>query len=307
MAFLFLLSFAFVGAAAGLVLVNVNVVGLRRALGWSVVLILVTGTNFVLDEATPIVRMVGICCVLLCSMKGLVYAEWAGRHRLSLLNYSVFCFLWLGMDPGSFRNKRQGLSWKADIYLGLLLTVVGALLAWLVWRLEWRLVVAVFLPMSLCFHFGVLRVSKGILRARGFPVRTLFPNLLKAQGLGDFWSRRWNVGYSQMMQRVVGRPVEALAGVHVGLLAVFIVSGLLHELAITLPVQSGFGLPTAYFTVHGILVILERKYNRQLGTMFTLLAVVLPLGWLFPAAFHEEVLVESLNRFASLLSMSFLQ
>jgi len=58
--------------------------------------------------------------------------------------------------------------------------------------------------MSLGFHFGALRVLKGGLRRAGFPVRTLFPNVLKAKGVGDFWSRRWNVGYSQMMQRLVG-------------------------------------------------------------------------------------------------------
>ncbi|HZG45341.1 MAG TPA: hypothetical protein VEZ41_03615, partial [Allosphingosinicella sp.] len=41
--------------------------------------------------------------------------------------------------------------------------------------------------------------------------------------------------------------------------------GLLHEVAITLPVQSGFGLPTPYFAMHGVLTIFEKKWNRPLG------------------------------------------
>jgi alginate O-acetyltransferase complex protein AlgI len=62
-----------------------------------------------------------------------------------------------------------------------------------------------------------------------------------------------------MMQRLVGRPVEAVAGSNAGVMAIFLASGLLHELAITLPVRSGFGLPTLYFLLHGILTILEKN------------------------------------------------
>jgi len=69
-------------------------------------------------------------------------------------------------------------------------------------------------------------VLKGLLRKAGFPVRTLLTNVLAAEGLGDFWSRRWNVGYSQMMQRVVGRPVGSSVGANPGAMAVLIGSGL---------------------------------------------------------------------------------
>jgi alginate O-acetyltransferase complex protein AlgI len=140
-------------------------------------------------------------------------------------------------------------------------------------------------------------VLKGLLRRAGFPVRTLFTNVLAAEGLGDFWSRRWNVGYSQMMQRVVGRPVGSVAGANAGVMAVFIGSGLLHELAITLPVRSGFGLPTLYFIIHGGLTILEGKMGRQFGRVPTLLAVVLPIGLLFPPAFQNEVIARCLGVF----------
>lgn len=163
--------------------------------------------------------------------------------------------------------------------------------------MEWRHILVMFVPMSLGFHFGALRVLKGGLRAGGFPVRTLFPNVLKARGIGDFWGRRWNVGYSQMMQRLVGRPVGNRAGAGAGLMAVFIGSGLLHELAITLPVQSGYGLPTLYFTLHGLLTLLEKWWGRPVGTVPALLAVALPVGWLFPPAFQTEVIEACLGVF----------
>lgn len=283
------------GILAGPVLANLRQAWLRRLLGWTVLAASVAGAHFCLAGSDPILRMVGICCCLLGGMKGLVYAEWSGK--LPPGRYLVFALLWFGMDPGNFRTRRRGLGWKPDILVGLALMLAGTLGAWLVWAMGWRQILVMFVPMSVGFHFGALRVLKGVLRAAGFPVRTLFPNVLEAQGLGDFWSRRWNVGYSQMMQRLVGRPVEKLAGPGAGLMAVFLASGVLHELAITLPVQAGFGLPTLYFTLHGLMALLERKLGRPLGKIPALLLVAAPLGLLFPPAFQSEVIARCLGVF----------
>lgn len=250
------------------------------------------GAHLALLGADPILRMAGICMVLLAGMKGLVYVAWGGR--LTWGRYLVYALGWFGMDPGTFAKRRAGLSWKDDIAWGVGLMVVGTLGAWLVWAMEWRQILVMFLPMSLGFHFGALRVLKGVLRRAGFPVRTLFPNLLKATGVGDFWCRRWNVGYSQMMQRVVGRPLGERWGREVAVLGVFLVSGLLHEVAITVPVNAGYGLPTAYFTVHGLMVLLEEKLRKRLGKLWVLLLVALPLGFLFPPEFQTEVIARCL-------------
>lgn len=178
-----------------------------------------------------------------------------------------------------------------------MLMLAGTLGAWWVWAVEWHQVFLMFLPMSLGFHFGALRVLKGALRAAGFPVRTLFPNVLETRGIGDFWSRRWNVGYSQMMQRILGKPVQQVLGDNAGVMAVFLASGLLHELAITLPVRAGFGMPTLYFALHGGLTLLEKKLGRPIGKFPALLAVILPLGLLFPPAFQREVIARCLDVF----------
>lgn len=291
------------GVATGPVLASMETLWVRRLAGWLVLVAAVAGADFFLSGFDPVVRMVGICCVLLGAMKGLVYVEWAGAERLSILRYGVFAFCWFGMDPASFRKRREGLSWKGDVRTGVLLMLAGALGAWLVWVMEWRQILVMFLPMSLGFHFGALRVLKGALRSAGFPVRTLFPNVLETRGIGDFWSRRWNVGYSQMMQRLIGRPVEALAGANAGVMAIFVASGVLHELAITLPVRSGFGLPTLYFTLHGLLALLEKRWGRSFGRTPALLAVVLPLGLLFPTDFQNEVIARCLGVFDFMKSM----
>ncbi len=285
---IWILPLAFIGLIAGRF-------RLPTLLGWGVVLGLVTAVHFALVGEDPILRMVGICVVLLAGMKGLVYQAWAGH--LPMKPYLIFAMAWFGMDPGTFQKRREGLSWKDDLAWGFAMMLVGTLGAYLVWVMEWRQILVMFLPMSLGFHFGALRVLKGILRRAGFPVRTLFPNLLKARGVADFWSRRWNVGYSQMMQRVVGRPVGKVWGKKVGIFSVFLVSGLLHEVAITLPVGSGYGLPTAFFAAHGLLVLLEGKLGRPLGKLLALLAVGLPLSFLFPPEFQSEVIARCLQIF----------
>jgi len=52
-----------------------------------------------------------------------------------------------------------------------------------------------------------------------------------------------------MMALCVQRPLARTVGRRRALLAAFGLSGLLHEVAISLPVQAGFGLPTAYFVL----------------------------------------------------------
>ena len=278
------------GLLGGRLLAKLASKGWRRIFGWLMVVALLVAAHLNLLGADPIVRMVGICAVLLAAMKGLVYAEWAGPKQLTWTRYLIFGLLWFGMDPGTFAKKRVGLSWRGDLGWGLLMMVVGVVMAWVVWAFEYRHIVLMFVPMSLGFHFGALRVLKAAHRWYGFPVRTLFPNLLKAQGIGDFWSRRWNVGYSQMMQRVVGRPLGSVVGRDGGVMAVFLVSGLLHEVAITLPVMAGWGWPTLYFVFHGGLAVLERRTGRRLGKVLTFIAVGAPLGFLFPQTFQVEVI-----------------
>lgn len=295
--FWLILVFILSGVFAGFSLSRIQSITLKRSFGWMVLIVLAFSTNRLLIDASAFDRMLGLCCVLLASMKGLVYAEWAGESRLSISHYCVFAFCWFGMDVASFQARRQNLSWKPDIAVGLYCMLIGLTTAWLVWRMDIQYILLVFVPLSLGFHFGLLRVLKGCLRFTGYPVRTLFPNVFLTKGIADFWSKRWNVGYSQMMQRVVFRPVAGVAGKDMGFLAVFVISGVLHELAITLPIQTGYGYPTAYFTLHGLLVLLENKLGRSFGRPLTLLLVVLPLGWLFPSAFKEEVLLFCLSAF----------
>lgn len=248
---------------------------------------------------SPIARMVALCGVLLAAMKSLVYVEWASRppgRRLGWGPFLAFAFLWFGMDPGAFSRRPARLEWRAHLVTGLVCVVTGTLLALLVRSSGWTTLVLVFVPMSIGFHYGALGLLTAAWRRFGYPVRTLFRNPLRSTGLADFWATRWNLGYSQMMARVVMRPAEARLGSRGATLAVFGVSGLLHEIAITLPVGAGFGLPTLYFLLQGAAVQVEPLLPAgRVKRAWAVLLVVAPLGLLFPPAFREEVILPCLR------------
>jgi alginate O-acetyltransferase complex protein AlgI len=78
----------------------------------------------------------------------------------------------------------------------------------------------------------------------------------------------------------------------------FLASGLLHEIAISLPVGAGFGLPLSYFALHGALMLAERRLeesgrplsrHKWLGRAWTLFWLVAPLPILFHRPFLEGV------------------
>lgn len=288
---------ALIGVLSGFFLAKLSRPHARRALSWVILIAITAAAHLVMMEDPPLVRMTGLCFVLLGGMKGLVYTEWSCRQNLTLGRYMIFSFLWLGMDPASFVSRRTGLSWRLDLVWGAVFVAVGTMGAYVVWSMGWRSIFVMFLPMSLAFHFGVLRMAKGFLRAMGFAVRTLFPNPLETQGIGDFWSKRWNVGYSQMLQRVIGRPIEEMCGKSGASFAIFVASGFLHEVAITLPCRAGYGLPTLYFIIQGLVVVLEKSWRKPIGKIPALCCVILPLPWLFPQSFQDDVIVPCLELF----------
>jgi alginate O-acetyltransferase complex protein AlgI len=166
------------------------------------------------------------------------------------------------------------------------------LLALLVWRLTASTVLATVLllpALSLFLHFGVFGVLAGLWRAAGADVGPLFRAPWRARSLGEFWSRRWNLAFSEMTSLAVYRPIAARRGRRAALAAAFLFSGLLHEVAISLPVRAGYGRPLLYFAIHGALTQVERE-RGPFGRALTLLVVVLPLPLLFHRPFLQGVI-----------------
>src|SRR5437763_446358 len=135
-------------------------------------------------------------------------------------------------------------------------------------------------------HFGAFNILAGLWRLAGVDCRPLFRAPLVSRSLAEFWGRRWNLAFSEMTALGVYRPLAGVLGRGPATIGAFLCSGLLHELAISVPVKAGFGLPLGYFALHGTLVLLERRLEPArrgwLSHAWVLAWLALPL----PALFH---------------------
>jgi alginate O-acetyltransferase complex protein AlgI len=75
----------------------------------------------------------------------------------------------------------------------------------------------------------------------------------------------------------------------------FVASGVLHELAISVPVRAGYGLPMLYFALQGLLVLIEHQLERagRPVSRWGAWAHVWVIAWLVipaPILFHQPFL-----------------
>ncbi|WP_390624122.1 hypothetical protein [Fodinicola feengrottensis] len=76
--------------------------------------------------------------------------------------------------------------------------------------------------------------------------------------------------------------------------AAFLLSGVLHELAISVPVNAWYGGPLAYFGLHAVLTTAEsrlriHRWPVALARLWTWLAILAPLPLLFHTPFREAL------------------
>jgi Membrane bound O-acyl transferase family len=214
---------------------------------------------------------------------------------------ALFLVAWPGVRTDPFAARRAADPGAARLIgQGAAVATAGALAWWLLAATGERLPrplagwlgVAVLLTT---FHCGLSDVVSGGLRRAGYPVRRLFRDPLASRDLREFWSSRWNIAFVEMNQvvflpwlrRHLGRAAHP---------AVFVLSGLLHELAISLPVGTGFGLPTAYFTMHAAATHVEqrlgvRRWPGWAARLWTWALIVGPLPLLFHRAFRDTVVL----------------
>jgi hypothetical protein len=242
---------------------------------------------------------------LLYAMKAVVGVEARaqGSPAMPLRWWLGFGALWPGMRPGPFARPAPAplAGARALIGNGLVRMAAGIVLVALA-RLAWVethsriLATAIFLPgLSLIVHFGVFNILAGAWRWAGVDCKPLFRAPLRSTSLGEFWGRRWNLAFSEMTALAIYQPLARRTGRRTALTASFVGSGLLHELAISVPVQAGYGLPLSYFALHGALMAIETRLSRAghpidrrpwLGRTWTLAWLLLPL----PILFHRPFL-----------------
>ena len=247
---------------------------------------------------------------------GLKWLAWREAAMPGGLGRSLaFFLLWPGMDAREFcRPKPEvpsttGAEWLAAVAK---IALGGAM----IWGLA-RVASAVhpvlagwvaMIGMVLGLHCGAFHLLSLSWRARGVDATPIMNSPLRAVSLAEFWGRRWNLGFSVPARRLLARPLAGRIGNAGATLTVFLVSGLVHELVISLPARAGCGLPTVYFALQGLAVLFERSaVGRRLGLsagwrgwLFTILVTAGLAFWLFHPTFVHRVILPLLQSVGAL-------
>lgn len=261
-------------------------------------------------EASPLILMLLYIVSTFWSLKLVVVNNHLGKaNRLTFIQWLAFCYGWFGMNPSPFKYfpGKAFPDYLFHIKKGISRIIVGLLLINLA---HWSLVNAnqsitinyivytcYLVGLSLVLHFGILNINTGLLRMKGVNVSILFNNPIKSKTLQEFWSRRWNLAFVELTTLAVLRPLKKYYGQNVAFWASYIFSGLLHELAISLPVRKGYGLPFLYFIIQAVLILGVEKYIIKPDTgsfkrlVWLMVCLFLPMPVLFHQPFISEVVL----------------
>jgi predicted DCC family thiol-disulfide oxidoreductase YuxK len=158
--------------------------------------------------------------------------------------------------------------------------------------------------MVFVLHFGIFALLAIAWRAYGLDVRPIMDAPLKSTTLGEFWGRRWNGAFNQLVFENVFQPVARSIDPILGTVVAFLASGLIHELVISLPARAGYGLPTAYFLLQSCGVIIQHRAPRirygMAGQFFTILIVAGSAFWLFHPQFVRNVILPFMKAIGAL-------
>jgi hypothetical protein len=239
---------------------------------------------------------------------GLKWLTWRRARSMPHKRWRSIAYLlaWPGMGAQSFLDVRQvppspsPRNWAWAIFE----TTSGAVLLWMIARMipegadllrGW----VGMLGLILLLHFGSFQLLSLFWRSIGIDAKPIMSAPLFSTSLGEFWGKRWNLGFSQLAHDLIFRPLHRAWGAKVTGFFVFIISGLIHDAVISLPAGGAYGLPTMYFMIQGAGVVVERSsLGKQLGLrqkvrgwLFMAVFTAGPAYWLFHPLFIRHVIL----------------
>jgi hypothetical protein len=153
--------------------------------------------------------------------------------------------------------------------------------------------------LILLLHSGLFHLAALAWRHAGVAAEPIMDNPLRATSLSDFWGRRWNRAFRDLVDPLVFRPLVRRYGPRVASWGVFLFSGLVHDLVITLPAGGGYGRPTLYFLLQAAVIELThsplgKRWRLRSGLRARAIAAITligPLGLLAPRPFIENCIL----------------
>jgi predicted DCC family thiol-disulfide oxidoreductase YuxK len=250
-----------------------------------------------------------MAAALFAGCKWLTYRE--ARRTVSTTRWRSVEYLlaWPGMDAAAFLRSPSGLHHKPPASEWLVAAGKTALGAALILGAARIAPVApmgagwfAMLGVVLLLHFGTFHLLSLFWRSRGVDAGAIMRHPLRSTSLAEFWGRRWNTAFHELVARFTFQPARSRIGASAAALLVFLLSGAVHELVISVPAHAGYGLPTTYFFLQGLGIAGERSSpGRRLGLgrgwrgwLFAVLVAAGPAYWLFPPPFVHRVVLPML-------------
>lgn len=237
---------------------------------------------------------------------------WAKDLHAGGAKIAAFLLLWPGMDAPAFLTGRTRRPPNAGEWTAAALKTALAIILIVFAPAAGQPMVRGWIAMAgivLLLHFGSFHLLSCFWRSRGVDAPPLMDRPLLATSVGAFWGRHWNVAFRDLAHRLVFQPVKRRQGAHAALMAVFFFSGLVHELAITIPAGGWYGGPTAFFILQGLAALAEKtKRGRKFGLgqggrgrVFVLGLLIFTAPLLFPPPFVLRIInpfIDFLHEFA---------
>jgi Membrane bound O-acyl transferase family len=290
---------------------------IKRKITWLLAILTTVGSIVLSIELKPLYRMLVIVSLQLVAMKPIVLIEsYPQKSKLNFIQWSAFALGWFGMRPILFeRFRSKSLNKTTCFFLkGFSRILVGVSLIFTANFISLEIFANLLRLIGLSFilHFGILNISTGAWRKMGVDVKELFIAPYQSKSLKEFWGKRWNMAFSEMTALIAYKPLKAKIGINTAMFVSFLMSGILHEIAISFPVSAGYGLPLLYFLIHGILMYLESKIlwikklieQPILSRLWVYFWLILPMPLLFHEKFIREVIMPLCNLVLMLLNLS---
>jgi alginate O-acetyltransferase complex protein AlgI len=302
-------------AVINLALVLLGYVFVKRELVWPAwlsMLLVIPVVYCIFNHEHPVLKMLSIIATTFTGMKVItVTVDYSGKKtKPKFIPWLAFAAGWAGMRVQPFETLGQPAlphAW-AMIRFGISRVIGGLLLIVLAHGIVglhfdtgltyFWLSPLLLVALSLILHFGLLSIGAGQWRLMGVNTYYLFRQPAKAMSLTEFWGKRWNLAFIEMTTIAIFRPLRGNIGKTGALAVAFLFSGLLHELALSVPVNNGYGLPMLYFVIQGVVLLVEKKLiscntaflkHPVLARLWLFFWLVVPMPLLFHAQFIKLV------------------
>lgn len=263
------------------------------------------------------VALMGLICVslfLLIKTHSLLLFRCGQDSQLSTFDLLAWFFAWPGLNPRHFFRRSTGTTLVPVALVVAIVEVLAGAAILLFLAPKWRdsnPMLSGWCALSgiaLMLHFGLFGMLACTWNGAHRPVRPIMNAPLAATSIADFWGNRWNLAFRDYAHQTIFSPLTRRFNAITGTLLGFLFSGVVHDLAISVPARGGYGLPTIYFLLQGVGIMAERVVNKHvvrirgnlLGWIWSVIWILLPAPLLlFHPPFIRQIVLPIVDALAT--------